>query len=78
LYTQVFEQANALDKLESFTSKFGPEFYNLPYNQDKIKLVKKPWKINENIPFGDEMLIPFMANESLSWQVELGATNNGH
>ncbi|MBL1420034.1 MAG: dihydroorotase [Alphaproteobacteria bacterium] len=37
---QVFEAANALDKLEGFLSINGPTYYGLPINQAEITLVK--------------------------------------
>ncbi len=70
LYAQVFEQVNALDKLENFTSKFGPDFYGLPYNQTKMTLIKKSWTIPEQIAYDDEVLIPFFASNTLNWQQE--------
>ncbi len=41
LYAEVFDQLDALDKLEGFASRFGADFYGLPYNEDTITLVKK-------------------------------------
>jgi dihydroorotase len=38
LYAVAFEEAGALDKLESFASRFGPQFYGLPVNRDTITL----------------------------------------
>lgn len=70
LYTEVFEQENALGKLEAFASLNGPRFYKLPVNSDKIKLVKKPWEVVTEIPFGKEVVIPIRAGESINWQVE--------
>ncbi|NBB49691.1 dihydroorotase [Rhizobium sp. CRIBSB] len=37
----VFEQENALDKLEAFTSLNGPAWYGLPANEATITLVKR-------------------------------------
>ncbi|MFN3503722.1 MAG: dihydroorotase, partial [Allorhizobium sp.] len=37
----VFEQENALDKLEAFTSLNGPAWYGLPANEERISLVKR-------------------------------------
>ncbi|KAK9036153.1 hypothetical protein V6N11_078165 [Hibiscus sabdariffa] len=61
LYAKVFEEAGALDKLEAFTSFNGPDFYGLPRNTSKIKLMKNPWKVPESLsfPFGD--IIPMFA-----------------
>ncbi|KAL4361166.1 hypothetical protein GQ457_04G034020 [Hibiscus cannabinus] len=68
LYAKVFEEAGALDKLEAFTSFNGPDFYGLPRNTSKIKLMKNPWKVPEllSFPFGD--IIPMFAGETLEWQ----------
>ena len=41
LYASIFETENALDKLENFSSKYGADFYKLPFNESKIKLTKK-------------------------------------
>lgn len=68
LYAMAFEQAEALDKLEGFASRFGPAFYGLPENSDKITLVQQTWTMPSNLPFGDEKLIPFLAGENLTWK----------
>ena len=70
LYTEVFEQAKALDKLEAFASLNGPQFYKLPINTDKITLVKKPWKVAATMPFGKKSVVPIRANDNVMWQVE--------
>lgn len=40
LLAHVFEEENALDRLEAFTSLNGPAFYRLPANTSRIRLVK--------------------------------------
>ena len=42
----VFEEENALQHLEAFTSLNGPAFYGLPVNSEKITLQKMPTPIN--------------------------------
>lgn len=37
---QLFEAHDALDKLERFTSIYGPEFYRLPVNSDTTTLIR--------------------------------------
>lgn len=69
LYAEVFEQHGALQHLESFASLNGPQFYNLPVNQDKITLTKKIQHIPDRLPFGDSEVIPLRAGESVSWSV---------
>jgi len=69
LYAEVFEQADALDKLESFASFNGADFYNLPRNSDTITLTKKDWQIAKTISFGENNLVPVKAGEIVNWQV---------
>src|SRR5205814_1852402 len=42
-YAQVFEEENALDKLEAFASLNGPKHYRLPPNTDTIVLERTSW-----------------------------------
>ena len=53
----------------------GSNFYNVPPNKEKLKLVSKPKKIEEYINVVDEkdlvgQIKPFHAGETLQWQVE--------
>ncbi|MCO4798124.1 MAG: dihydroorotase [Colwelliaceae bacterium] len=70
LYAEVFEQENALDKLEAFASLNGPKFYNLPINKDKITLDKVTWQVPETLTFGNDVVVPIRANDSIAWQVK--------
>lgn len=70
LYAEVFEAANALDKLEGFASHFGADFYGLPHHRDTITLVRKDWTVPASYPFGEHQVIPVRAGELLAWQVE--------
>ena len=69
LYASIFEAESALDKLENFSSKFGADFYKLPHNKLKIKLIKKEFQIPDKINIGAEEIIPLFAGETLSWQL---------
>jgi len=69
LYASIFESENALDKLENFSSKFGADFYKLPYNKLKIKLIKKEFQIPEKINIGSEEIIPLFAGETSPWEL---------
>ena len=70
LYAEAFEQAGALDKLEAFASLNGPKFYNLPVNNDKITLVKEEWSVPATMAFGDDVVVPIRANDTIAWQVK--------
>ena len=69
LYAEVFEQADALDKLEGFASFFGADFYCLARNTDKITLVKEKTTVPEFFPLEKGQLIPMRAGEALNWRI---------
>ena len=69
-YAEIFEQADALDKLEGFASHYGPDFYGLPRNSQTITLVKEPWKMAKVLPLADDVIVPFRAGETIPWQVK--------
>lgn len=69
LYAEVFEQANALDKLEAFASFHGADFYQLPRNQDTITLIKDSWTIPDYYALGVEKLIPLCASQQINWHI---------
>ncbi|KAF7140073.1 hypothetical protein RHSIM_Rhsim06G0140600 [Rhododendron simsii] len=67
VYAKVFEEAGALDKLEAFTSFNGPDFYGLPRNTTKVKLIRSPWKVPESLPYASGEIVPMFAGETLEW-----------
>ena len=69
LYAEVFEAAQALDKLESFASHFGPDFYGLARNSNQITLIKESWTVPDNYDFSGESLIPMRAGQQINWKV---------
>jgi dihydroorotase len=68
-YAEVFEQQNALDKLEAFASRNGPAFYRLPCNTETITLVKQDWQVAASQSLGKDKLIPLRAGEMIHWRV---------
>lgn len=68
-YASVFEQLDALDHLEAFSSLNGPRFYGLPVNEDFIELHRLPISQPEEITVGNETVVPFLAGESLNWSL---------
>ncbi len=69
LYARIFDENNALDKLEAFASFNGADFYGLQRNTATISLEKKDWVVPDDYPFGDEKIIPLHAGQTESWQV---------
>ena len=73
-YAEVFDQEGAMDRLEAFSSLYGPRFYGLTPNTNSIVLVKRPNVVPEFLEVRTrdnsvEKLIPFHAGETLSWSV---------
>lgn len=70
LYAQVFEELDALDKLEGFASTHGPDFYGLARNKDNITLVREEWTIPDEIILPDgRPIVPFHAGHVVHWKL---------
>lgn len=64
LLARTFEEANALDKLEHFTSSAGAAFYGLPANEGQLLLQKKAW----TVPGETDGAVSPEAGRLLDWQ----------
>ena len=72
LYTQVFDELGALDKLEGFASHYGADFYGLPRNEGTITLVKEDWTIPEQIILSNgNPIVPFFAGQNCTWKLKV-------
>ncbi|MFA5983440.1 MAG: dihydroorotase [Methylococcaceae bacterium] len=69
LYTEVFELANALDRLEAFASFNGADFYRLPRNTSQITLAKMNWQVPDSYGENGNFITPLKAGENLSWKL---------
>ena len=69
IYTSIFEQQDALGKLEAFASFNGPDFYGLPRNKQTITLIKQDWKVPDHYPLGANQLVPFLAGQTINWKL---------
>lgn len=61
----VFEEAGREGALEEFCSRFGADFYELPYNGGETRLVKESWRVPEEVGG----VVPYRAGEMLEWRV---------
>lgn len=68
-YAQIFDELDALPKLNPFLSKFGADFYRLPLQTDTITLIKQPQTVAASLPFGQEDIIPIAAGSVLNWSI---------
>lgn len=70
LYAQVFDEEDALDRLEAFASLNGPKFYGLQPNADTATLVREPWTVPESVTVeGGQEVRVFKGGETLSWRL---------
>lgn len=69
LYTEAFDNAQALDKLEAFASFNGADFYGLPRNHGTISLIKEKWEVPKSLAMSNDKVIPLRAGESCEWKM---------
>ena len=70
LYAEAFEAAGALDQFEAFASHHGADFYGLPRNTGTVTLKREPWTLPETLPFGDALIKPLRAGNTLNWKLD--------
>ena len=73
-YLKVFDEENALDRFEAFSSINGATFYGLPLNTERITLVKKNISVPQMIDVGldgdpNDLVKPFHSGETLGWAI---------
>jgi dihydroorotase len=64
-YASVFDEENALDRLEAFASENGPRFYGLPLNEERITLERG----GELVPPVIGAVVPFGAGGRFGWRL---------
>jgi dihydroorotase len=69
-YAAVFEEEGALDKLEGFASLYGPAFYQLPVNDDRVTLRKLATSVPTSVDCAGTPVVPFHAGETLGWRFD--------
>jgi dihydroorotase len=69
VYAEIFDGAGALDRLEGFCARHGAAYYGYSPNDDQITLVRESWTVPESYPFGDDVVVPMAAGETLRWRV---------
>ncbi|WP_440997478.1 dihydroorotase [Arhodomonas sp. SL1] len=69
LYAEAFEAAGALNRLEGFAAHHGPDFYGLPRNGERIRLVRDPEPVPEDLPLGSGRIVPLRAGGRVAWRL---------
>ncbi|MGR3370939.1 MAG: dihydroorotase [Sagittula sp.] len=71
ILAEVFEQEDALDKLQAFASENGPRFYGLPVSDDTVTLTKgAPVDYPKKIDTADGPVTVFDPMMPLHWRVD--------
>jgi dihydroorotase len=73
LVAEVFETADALDRIEAFTSHHGADFYGIPRNVGTLTLLRNEWTVPPSYAFGDAEVVPLRAGDTIRWRVAEGA-----
>ena len=69
LYASIFDEENAIENLEKFSSINGPNFYDLEINKDFLILTKENFIIPEYTEKGHIKIKNFYANKNINWNV---------
>ena len=76
MYTQVFDEMNALNNLEGFLSLNGPKFFGIEPSSEQITLVKKDWQVTDPVVTAEGIKVwPVghkehgLGNETFHWQI---------
>ena len=70
LYAEAFEALGALERLEAFAAHHGADFYGLPRNEDRVRLVRSPWEVPASYAFGTGQIVALRAGERIGWRIE--------
>lgn len=77
MYTQIFDEIGALDKLEGFLSVNGPRFFGVEPSSETITLIKKDWQVTDPVVTDESVNIwPIghvqhgLGNETFRWQIQ--------
>ncbi len=69
-YAQLFDEENALDRLEGFASEHGARFYGVPLNEGTITLRRGGEEVPATIgPATIGALVPFGAGQRFGWRL---------
>ena len=67
-YAEAFASVGALERLEGFASHFGADFYGLPRNRGRVRLVAQPWSPPESEGEGESALQVFLGGQTLRYR----------
>lgn len=68
MLAQLFAENDCLERLQGFVADKGRQFYRITPRAKQVRLERRPWQVAER--YGD--LRPFLAGQTLGWQVVTG------
>lgn len=68
-YVQVFDEENALDRLEAFASLNGAAFYGMEPNAARITLTKRAGRFPPAVGVEQDDVVIFRGDETLPWSI---------
>lgn len=68
-YAAIFDEEDALGRLEGFASEHGPRFYGLPMNEGSVTLERCDVTVPARLPAADGEVVPWLAGETLPWRL---------
>lgn len=68
MLAQLFEENDCLERLQGFVADAGRQFYRITPPAKEVRLKRHPWLVPER--YGD--LRPFLASQTLAWQMVTG------
>ncbi len=69
LYATIFEEENALENLERFSSINGPKFYGLEINEEYLHLSRKNFDLPDYTEEGNVRVKNFFSDKKINWNV---------
>ncbi|KAF4318877.1 hypothetical protein JM18_006426 [Phytophthora kernoviae] len=70
LYAEAFESIGKLDLLRAFACENGADFYGLKHNEGETVLKQQEWKVPDNYPFDNAVVVPLKAGETMRWKLQ--------
>jgi dihydroorotase len=68
-YAAVFDEEDALGRLEGFASEHGPRFYGLPLNEGTVTLERTAVEVPAIVDANGTAIVPFYAGATLPWRL---------
>ena len=69
LYAEVFDEEQALDRLEAFAAFHGADFYGMERNVSQIELIRESWTAPARHALGNAEVVPIRAGEEVRWRL---------